>query len=121
MKSNERVLIIFISFILTLYFVRGITFCSSYCSHSVTACNGITKADCTSCASSIFNSAPNSSNPSNPCTLLNQYSFISDELSITSMNLSSFTTSNNVVQTCSSIYLFSGKYVDYDYISKNFT
>ena len=37
------------------------------------------------------------------------------------MNISSFITSYNTIQNCASIYKLSGKYVDYDYIAKNYT
>jgi hypothetical protein len=49
------------------------TYCSSYCSATTGACTGVSKIDCTTCATSVFNSLPDAVNfPANPCQILTQ-------------------------------------------------
>lgn len=49
------------------------TYCSSYCSAQTGACTGVSKIDCTTCATSVFNSVPDTATyPSNPCQVLTQ-------------------------------------------------
>jgi hypothetical protein len=98
-------------------------FCSSYCSYSYNDCTGIAQNQCNRCAPSIFISTPGAGNI---CTLKTPTALVSRDLpdATSVMNLTTFVVSNSTNQSCvttSPTYLLSGRYIDKDYISKNYT
>ena len=123
MLSLHKIIIFFYFFLILTKINSLKTFCSSHCSYSFNDCTGIAQNNCARCAPSIFNTAPDpSATIPLSCSLKTTVKEIGRDLpdSLSVMNLSTFVVSNSTNQTCG-IYKISGRYIDKDYISKNYT
>jgi hypothetical protein len=94
-------------------------FCHSDCISYTGACFDVTADSCYVCADSIY-ADKNFVNPYNPCAPKTQRAILFKELDSNGMNLTGYSTSNSNPHVCSNI-TFSGKYINTDYLEKNFT
>jgi hypothetical protein len=95
-------------------------FCHSNCISYIGACFDSTPNACFVCANSIFKSK-DFTNPYNPCLLKDQRTILFNDLDSTNaLSLDGFQTSNSALFNCAA-FPFSGRYINSDYIQKNFT
>lgn len=95
-------------------------FCHSSCIAYIGACFDNTPNACFVCANSIYRDK-DFTNPYNPCVLKDQRAIMFNELDSTNfLSLDGFSTSSPALFNCGA-FPFSGRYVNTDYIQKNFT
>lgn len=98
----------------------GPWFCHSDCIASTGACFDTTSLGCYVCANSVFKDK-DFTNPTNSCVPKDQRSiFFRDLESSSTLSLTGFTSSNPTTFTCGPMS-FAGKFVNTDYLQKNFT
>ena len=113
-------ILVLISYIAVVTLGLGPYFCHSDCIASTGACFDYTQDTCYVCANSVFKDK-DFTNPHNPCVPKDQRSiFFRDLESSGTLSLNGFTASTQNTFTCGTMK-FAGKYVNTDYITKNFT
>ncbi len=118
---SKKTLCILVFFVLSITLTScGPFFCHSNCIDYTGTCFGVTPDSCYVCANSIFKEK-DFTNQLNPCVPKDQRQVLFKDLDSTgALSLDGFSTSNQNIFTCSGMP-FAGKYVNADYLSKNFT
>ena len=117
-KINSKTLRVVI-FIFTIIALSNSQFCHGICHDYLGTCFDVTKDSCYVCALSMFKSKEGA-NLYSDCQPLDQTEILFNELDSQNMDVSTYTTSNPIMNSCTNITL-SGQYVNTDYIEKNFT